>query len=285
MLTEAVDSVLAQEPCELVVVDAGSTDSATLDILEKLRRRGVRVIRQENARFGPARVRGVKATTAPYVLTLNADDRLCGGALGRLSDWLDAQTNLGAIWGRYRSMDDATHIRDVARNIDPWLISYLNDLPASALFRRSTLDEVGAWTSPELQEDWHLWMALAEAGVEGLGIEDVVYDQRLVGTSKRRFARRDYRSARDTLRERHRKLYGDRRSNRRRSDAPLIAKLLLPLNERIPIGTTYRRERVAAGILHVTRRRGGYVRAFRRSIKRLRVLLFSAMAAREKGEL
>src|SRR5918999_3665036 len=79
-VAEAVASVRLQEPTELIVVDDGSTDSATLDVLKGLRGNGVSIVRQPNSGPGPARTHGMQLTTAPYVFPLDADDYLAPGS-------------------------------------------------------------------------------------------------------------------------------------------------------------------------------------------------------------
>ena len=55
-LGEAVDSALRQDvPVDVIVVDDGSTDPGTAEVLRGLAARGVRVLRQENRGPGPAR--------------------------------------------------------------------------------------------------------------------------------------------------------------------------------------------------------------------------------------
>ena len=74
---------------ELLVVDDGSTDPATLAVLERLRADGVGVLRVENGGPSAARMAGLAGTTAPYVFPLDADDELVPGALAALAHALD----------------------------------------------------------------------------------------------------------------------------------------------------------------------------------------------------
>jgi glycosyltransferase involved in cell wall biosynthesis len=122
-LPDALASLEAEEPHELVVVDDGSTDPDTLRLLDELRTGGVRVIRQENAGPGAARMAGVGATSAPYVFPLDADDVLESGALAALADALDRHPEASAAWG-----DEPTFGRievDVRTpdHLDPWLVT------------------------------------------------------------------------------------------------------------------------------------------------------------------
>ena len=84
-------------------------------------------------------------------------------------------------------------------------------------------------------DDWDLWMSLAEHGYGGVYVRRVVYRYRreaegLFAETIARFET-DY----DELRQlRHRRLFSERASHRRRSPAPLALKILLPLVDRLP---------------------------------------------------
>lgn len=79
-LSAALESVLAQtvKPAEVVVIDDGSKDhpeQVTACYPE------VRIVRQPNAGLAAARNRGLRETSAPYVLFLDADDQLRPAAI------------------------------------------------------------------------------------------------------------------------------------------------------------------------------------------------------------
>lgn len=79
-LMEAVESLLQQPhafPYEILVVDDGSDDEATLDAVERCAEHpAVSVLRQAHAGHHAARNAGIKAASFAYVMQLDADDRL-----------------------------------------------------------------------------------------------------------------------------------------------------------------------------------------------------------------
>ncbi len=234
-IVEAVRSVTAQEPCELVVVNDGSTDRHTLRVLDELVAAGHRVIHQRNRGTSAARMAGVFATSAPYVFPLDADDAVLPGALAALVDALDSRHDAAAVWGSVRVFGDVErqeHAR--ARTLDPWRITYFNNLPYASLFRRDALLAVGGWSLPGPFQDWDLWMALAEAGFEGAGLDRPVLRYRRHGG--RQFARGAERHAElySGLKRRHERLFAARASNWRRSSDPWRVRLGLPLATAIP---------------------------------------------------
>ena len=58
-LHDALASLEGQEPHELVVVDDGSDDPATIEVLAQAERDGVRVVRRPNGGLSAARMSGV----------------------------------------------------------------------------------------------------------------------------------------------------------------------------------------------------------------------------------
>src|SRR5260370_8545488 len=80
-LPDALASVREQEACELVVVDDGSTDEATLTLLDRLSNGGVRILRQANSGVASARMAGGYAPSARHIYPLDAHDLIAPGPL------------------------------------------------------------------------------------------------------------------------------------------------------------------------------------------------------------
>jgi glycosyltransferase involved in cell wall biosynthesis len=234
-LPEALASLHGQEEHELAVVDDGSDESITLDALAALERDGVAVVRRANGGLSAARMSGVEATSARYVLPLDADDALAPGALTALADALDAAPATVMAWGDAEIWGELeTQVR-VGRRLDPWLIAHLNTLPVASMVRRDALLAVGGWQLRHGYEDWDLWMAFAERGWAG----------RYVPQPALRYRRRGGRMLADCiprhdelyaeLQARHPRLFAARRRNWLRSRAPLGARLAIPLVAALPV--------------------------------------------------
>ena len=123
-LADALASLRDQEPHELVVVDDGSSDPSTLAVLEGVERDGIRVIRQENGGLSAARMTGVRATSARYVMPLDADDALAPGSLAALADALDREPAAVMAWGDIEIWGDVELRLKVGRRLDPWQITH-----------------------------------------------------------------------------------------------------------------------------------------------------------------
>lgn len=254
-LLEAVHSARAQDRIDdLVVVDDGSTDPLTLETFEVLEREGVRVLHRPNGGLGAARMTGVQGTTTDYVFCLDADDRLLRGTLSALGTVLDDDPRLALVWGDYRRFGDHTWRQLTAPSLDPWQISYQNDIPASVLIRRSALLEAGGWQLRGGYEDWDLLMGLAERGKRGRRVPIVAYEYRQHGVRMLGESATRHREIYALLRGRHPDLFAGRRRAWRRSDAPWTLKLALPIVFALPISAN-RRRLLGGATCHLARHR------------------------------
>lgn len=255
-LVDAVRSAQTQDRIdELVVVDDGSTDEHTIEVFRSLKHEAVRVLRRPNGGLGAARMTGVLATDADCVFCLDADDRLLPGSLSALAATLDDDPGLAFVWGDYRRFGDREWHQLTAPSLDPWQISYQNDIPASVLIRRSALLAAGGWQLRGGYEDWDLLMALAERRERGRRVPIVAYEYRQHGVRMLGESAARHGEIYDLLRSRHPRLFADRRQSWLHSDAPLALRLALPAIFALPIGAN-RRRLLAGAACHLSRRRG-----------------------------
>jgi glycosyltransferase involved in cell wall biosynthesis len=220
---EAVASVKEREPVEIVVVDDGSTDPATLERLAALEASGTRVVRRENGGLGAARTTGLAATDAPLVYPLDADDRLEPGALAAMADALDADRSLGFVWGDYLLFGDQSgRYRSPDRWL-PWTLTYVNPYPVSSMFRREVLKGASGWEG-RVYEDWDLWLRLVGQGTKGARVDRIVYRRRLHGEGRLLVqARSRHQQLYDELRRRNADVFR-RRAELRKQERPAAWK-------------------------------------------------------------
>ncbi len=232
-LENTLSSLKGQEECEVVVVDDGSDDPLTLDVLDRLRAAGMKVVSQPNRGLAAARMTGLAETEAPYIHPLDADDELVPDAIRRLADVLDDDPGVAFAWGDQRTFGEVELTQRRGSTLDPWAITYVNQLTAG-LIRRDAILEVGGWVLKVGYEDWDLWMGLAEHSWRGVRVDATTYRYRISSSRMLSGARSHHADLYGQMRHRHRRLFADRARNRRKSTAPLRMRLLLPLVDRLP---------------------------------------------------
>jgi len=231
LAAEAVATVRAPD-VEVVVVNDGSTDKDTRRVLDDLAGPGVTIVHQDNAGLAAARMAGVRATTAPYIYNLDADDLAAPGALQAMADRLDAEPEAAVCYGDYLEFGDSELTRVVPPTIDPYRLAYTNEYPVTALFRRSALEAGGGWRPVGAgYEDWGLWMTLAERGCHGVhaGPDVLTFQKRLHGERMLAGAKADHPARYDALRRQHPDLFAKLAAHRRASDLSPLRKLLYPI--------------------------------------------------------
>jgi Glycosyl transferase family 2 len=181
-LPEAVASVQAQtlRDVEVIVIDDGSTDDS-LAVAHALADGDPRiaVIAQENS-GQPAipRNRAIEQARAPYVLCLDADDRLGPVVLEHCAAVLDADARLGMAYGQQQDFGHSTKRHHLNRWNAPQLASH-NIQPCTTLFRRDAWAAAGGYsTNVRGYEDWDLWLGITEAGYGGREVPGVVWHYR-----------------------------------------------------------------------------------------------------------
>lgn len=186
-LNEAVLSTLAQRDVDVIVVDDGSTDGSG-DLASRYPH--VRVIRQANGGVAAARNTGLHAASDDFILFLDADDRLTGGAVERLRAALEAQPNAALAYGRHTLIDaegkplagtSPPHAPGTA--FEALLRSNFITVPGAVLHRRHLLLTAGGFAAGiDPAADYELYLRLARRHPI-VAVDDVVVEYRRHGAS------------------------------------------------------------------------------------------------------
>jgi hypothetical protein len=182
----AIDAIASVErtvttPYELTVVDDGSTEPETIEILRRLDGAGYAVARQENRGLAEARNRGARDARAPLYLPLDADNRVRAGFVDAAVDALARDPGADAVYGDrmdfgLRSM----HVPVDEADLDRMLCG--NFIDACAVVRVSAWQACGGYDASlpsQGLEDWDFWLSLLERGRRLIKLDLVAFDYRV----------------------------------------------------------------------------------------------------------
>ncbi|WP_435593847.1 glycosyltransferase family 2 protein [Nocardia sp. bgisy118] len=168
LLAEAIDSVVHQPlfcPLEIVVVDDGSDDAATLAAIETtIHRPEVRVVRlAHNLGAQVARNAGLDAARFDYILPLDSDDRLatdpqllaCGGYLEPAIRLLDSSYEIAFVHTYSRMFEGFTGLTISAYPLHEELLVRKHHAPMPIVYRRADALAAGGY-DPRIRK-WQDW--------------------------------------------------------------------------------------------------------------------------------
>lgn len=182
-LREAVDSVRAQtlHGVEIIIVNDGSTEMATLGVLQELEKEsGIQVLHTSNRGLAAARNYGISHACGKYILPLDADDRLAPGYLQAAVRELEDDPQVGIVYGGVEFFGE----RSGLWSQPDFSVSHLlceNMIVASAVYRRSDWELVGGYRGAMCHgwEDWDFWISLVECGCKVVRLPEVVFYYRI----------------------------------------------------------------------------------------------------------
>ena len=205
---EAVDSALAQTrpPAEVVIVDDGSPDVWTRQILSRLNRPRTRVARIPHGGVALARNHGVGLTRSPYVVLLDADDALADTYLERLGARLDAEPALGFVSCAVQAFEGADYVWTPPSTTALGTLTR-GSVHVSSMFRRTVWDAVGGFDAElPAYEDLDFWLRAIRLGFPGEILDEalLLYRVRAGSRYRRGIQAETYRPAMRRLVDRHR---------------------------------------------------------------------------------
>jgi glycogen synthase len=175
---EAVDSALASKGCDfdVLLVDDGSTDEESLEVLEKLRQRGdprLRIVHKENEGLARARNFGAQQARGAYVCFLDADDALQPEFLPRAVALFKRYQNVHIVasWARFFGAKRGLW---VSWNLEfPYLLAHNLIIPI-CMVRKDAFLAFGTNKKSMTYglEDYEGWIGMLAAGCGALAIPE-----------------------------------------------------------------------------------------------------------------
>jgi glycosyltransferase involved in cell wall biosynthesis len=214
-LRECLDSVLAAADVrkEILIVNDGSTEPESLQVLGNIRRRDlpeVRILDIPNGGLANARNRGALEARGELVAFVDADDAVEPSFLRRAAEVFRRYDNVHLVYSWARFFGEGKGIWHAWTFDLPYLLCH-NQLIPIAVVRRETFLRHGR-NKPHIVyglEDYEGWLSLAEAGCGGVAIPEPLVRYRIRDDSMFKVIERDKQLyLYDLIAEEHPGLYG-----------------------------------------------------------------------------
>jgi glycosyltransferase involved in cell wall biosynthesis/SAM-dependent methyltransferase len=175
-LDEAIESVLEQsfQDFEIIIVDDGSTDEQTIQLIKNYRRPKTTVLRTTNQGLASARNNAIKESSGKYILPLDADDKIASTYLEKAVSILDANNKVGIVYCKADLFGDASGPWDLPDYRFPDILVG-NRIFCSAFFRRMDWVRVNGYRPMWGWEDFDFWLSLIDLGREVFCIPDTLF--------------------------------------------------------------------------------------------------------------
>jgi len=185
-LNDAVDSVLAQSytDFEIIVVNDGSSDEYTKQMLADFKRPRTRVLVTDNQGLAAARNNGIAESQGTFILPLDADDKIEPDYMKKAVSLLKNDADVGIVYSKGRlfgAVDTDWDLPDFS--LTRMLVD--NIIFCSAFFRKADWLSVGGYDTGMLYgwEDYEFWLSLIELGRNVVQIPETLFCYRVASDS------------------------------------------------------------------------------------------------------
>ncbi|HEU4471855.1 MAG TPA: glycosyltransferase family A protein [Flavisolibacter sp.] len=150
---------------EVIVVNDGSTDHHTLEILDQVSSQGITVLHKANGRMSSARNYGVKHASGTYIAALDADDYFHPSFFAKAVAILDSQENTAVVTSHIQLFGEFRKVSK-PRGGDSYNFLFSNQCPACAMVRKNCWDAVGGYDEKMVfgYEDWEFYIRITQQG-------------------------------------------------------------------------------------------------------------------------
>jgi glycosyltransferase involved in cell wall biosynthesis len=166
-LDDSVSSAKAQTftDIEIIIVNDGSTDEATIQKLRSFNDPLITVLHKENGHLSSARNYGIRQAKGQFIVTLDADDKFEKTFIEKGVTVLQQDASAGAVTCYLKSFGLKKYKwKPLGGDLKNFL--YRQESCASAMFRKECWEKTGGYDERMKSgyEDWEFWIHLTASG-------------------------------------------------------------------------------------------------------------------------
>ncbi|HZG73774.1 MAG TPA: glycosyltransferase family A protein [Chondromyces sp.] len=150
---------------EIIVVNDGSTDAHTKEVLNALKDKNIKVLHKENGRMSSARNYGVKHAAGTLIAALDADDYFHPTFFEKAIPILQKNTAVAVVTSHMQLFGEVNKVSK-PRGGNEYNFLFSNQCPACAIVRKQCWDEVGGYDEEMKNgyEDWEFYIRITQKG-------------------------------------------------------------------------------------------------------------------------
>lgn len=213
-IPETVDSLRGQTygNLRILVIDDGSTDGKTIDVLKELEKKDpkrIDVHLKENGHVSSARNFGIKRCDSEYVFISDGDDTYSAEMIERFVSVLDNNHDVGVVSSWIRTFGLAEWIvKPEGGGIKSFL--HKNNCPGPAMIRKKCWEQAGGYDEKmkEGYEDWDFYLSVTERGWNISIVKDPLINYRIAASSSNTAGYERRLEIMSSLIRKHRTAYG-----------------------------------------------------------------------------
>lgn len=182
---DSVEKVADKSLYEVIIVNDGSKDAYTIEMMDKLAAEGYHVINQVNQGLGRTRNNGIRLAKGDYILPLDSDNRIRPEYIYESIKILDAHPEIAMVYGDAQFFGDK-HKRHVVGEFNLQNMMIENQIDACAVYRKSAWEAVGGYDEkmPIMgYEDWDMWLNMIFHNYKFHYVPEILFDYRVLGNS------------------------------------------------------------------------------------------------------
>lgn len=186
-IEEAVASVLNQtyKSIELIIIDDGSTDGNTIDVLKKMEAEGITVLHSNHIGPSGARNYGISKSNGKYILPVDSDDIIENNYIFKAVEAMESRENIGIVYCHADLFGEKKGLWDLPNySLEHMLLDNL--IFVTALFRKDDWKTVGGFKTSMKHgmEDYDFWLSIIEIGREVFQLPEVLFHYRIKSVSR-----------------------------------------------------------------------------------------------------
>ncbi len=161
---------------ETIIVNDGSTDPFTLDVLKNIDPSTATVLHKENGKMSSARNFGVNHAKGNIIVALDADDYFDPTFFEKGLTILNNTPNVAVVTSHMKMFGEDNKISK-PRGGDQFNFLFSSECPACAMVRKSCWDEVGGYDESMTlgYEDWEFYIRITQKGWTIHVIKEVLF--------------------------------------------------------------------------------------------------------------